>query len=209
MPAKISVQLYSVREQAGADYEGTIRAIADMGFDNVEPAGFPGTTPEDAAKLFKELGIKAPSCHCGLPVGDNKNKIIETAQIMGHEMLVTGCPPNFKENFKDADTIKATAELYCEAAANAAEHGLQIGAEVDYIYIDSEAGNISLLGNVVAAGPFIGYKVISNIGFTFDAQVGAQYITGSGEASEPNSQATLKADSSWIPLINLNIGWSF
>ena len=48
----ISVQLYSVREQATENYEQCIRAIADMGYTNVEPAGFPGTTPEAAGKLF-------------------------------------------------------------------------------------------------------------------------------------------------------------
>ena len=40
-----------------ADDEGTIRAVASMGFGLVEPAGYPGSTPEKAAKLFKELGL--------------------------------------------------------------------------------------------------------------------------------------------------------
>ena len=143
MTPQISIQLYSVRDQARADYEGTIRAIAEMGFANVEPAGFPGTTMEAAAKLYKELGLKAPSCHSGLPVGENKEKVIETALTMGHEMIITGCPPNFKDNFKDADSIKATAELYCEAASNAAAHGLQVGYhnhDWDLQLIDGEYG---------------------------------------------------------------------
>ncbi len=127
MTPEITVQLYSVREQAAADYEGTIRAIAAMGFGCVEPAGFPGTTPQKAAALFAELGLKAPSCHCGLPVGDKKNEVIETALLLGHCYLFTGCPPDFKANFASADAIKATAALYCEAAANAAPHGLQVG----------------------------------------------------------------------------------
>jgi sugar phosphate isomerase/epimerase len=127
MTPEITVQLYSVREQAAADYEGTIRAIAAMGFGCVEPAGFPGSSPEQAAKLFKELGLKAPSCHAALPIGDNKSSVIETALLFGHKYIITGCPPKFKENFVSVDSIKATAELYCEAAANAAEHGLQVG----------------------------------------------------------------------------------
>ena len=32
--------------------------------------------PEQTAALFKELGLESPSCHGGLPVGDNKNKIM-------------------------------------------------------------------------------------------------------------------------------------
>jgi len=127
MTPEITVQLYSVRGQAAADYEGTIRAIAAMGFGCVEPAGFPGSSPEKAAGLFQELGLKAPSCHCALPVGAEKNAVIETALLLGHKFLITGCPPKFKEHFVSVDAVRALADLYSEAAANAAEHGLQVG----------------------------------------------------------------------------------
>jgi len=127
MIPEISVQLYSVRDQAAADYEGTIRAIAGMGFGCVEPAGFPGSSPEEAARLFQELGLKAPSCHCALPIGDEKNKVIETALLLGHRYLITGCPPRFHADFESVESVKALAGLYSEAAANAAEHGLQVG----------------------------------------------------------------------------------
>lgn len=127
MNRDISIQLYSVREDAARDYEQTIRRIADMGFTSVEPAGFPGTTPEAAAKLFQELGLKAPSAHCGLPIGDDKNQRIEEAQLMGHEALITGCPPDFRENYTSLDRVKAMADLYCEAAENVAAHGLKVG----------------------------------------------------------------------------------
>lgn len=127
MKPEITVQLYSVREEAKADYEGTLRAIAAMGFNNVETAGFPGTTVAKAAKLFKELGLKAPSCHGALPLGENKQKIIEDALTLGHKYIITGCPANFQEDFKSEDTIKATAARYCEAAEFAARHGIQVG----------------------------------------------------------------------------------
>lgn len=127
MLPEITVQLYSVREQAAADYEGTIRAIADMGFGNVEPAGFPGTSIEKAKKLFEELGIKAPSWHGALPIGDDKNKILDEALMLGVKYMITGCPANFNEDYKSADTIKAMADTYCEAAEFVAPHGIQIG----------------------------------------------------------------------------------
>jgi sugar phosphate isomerase/epimerase len=150
MTPQITVQLYSVREQAAADYEGTIRAIAAMGFGCVEPAGFPGYTAEKAAKLFQELSLKAPTCHGPLPIGENKNKVIEESLLLGHEAIITGCPPKFKENFASADAIKATAELYCEAAANAAAHGLQVGYhnhDWDLVDIDGAPGYRIFLEN--------------------------------------------------------------
>ena len=124
---QISVQLYSVREQAKADYEGTIRAIADMGFRYVEPAGYPGSSAAEAAKLFKELGLQAPSCHGPLPIGDAAQEIIETAQLMGHKYIITGCPANFAEDFVSRDSILETAERYCQAAEYAAQFGIQVG----------------------------------------------------------------------------------
>jgi sugar phosphate isomerase/epimerase len=127
MIPQITVQLYSVRDLAKQDYAGTIRAIAETGFGCVEPAGYPGYSAKEAAKLFKELGLKAPSAHIGLAIGDNKNAIIEEALLMGHQYLITGCPPKFKEHYTSLDNVKAMAELYCEAAANLAPHGLQVG----------------------------------------------------------------------------------
>jgi len=127
MIPQITVQLYSVRDLAKQDFAGTIRAIAATGFGCVEPAGYPGTSAKEAAKLFHELGLKAPTAHTGLAVGDNKNAIIEEALLMGHKYLITGCPPGFQENYTSLDRVKAMAELYCEAAANLAPHGLQVG----------------------------------------------------------------------------------
>jgi sugar phosphate isomerase/epimerase len=151
MTPQITVQLYSVREQASQDYEATIRAIADMGFGCVEPAGYPGSTPEKAAKLFKELGLKTPSVHMGkLPIGDDKNAVIEQAQMMGHQYIITGCPPGFQENYTSADRVKAMAERYCEAAANLAPHGLQIGYhnhDWDLIEIDGQRAYKLFLAN--------------------------------------------------------------
>ena len=150
MTPQITVQLYSVRDLAKTDYAGTIRAIAETGFGNVEPAGYPGTTAKDAAKLFKELGLKAPSAHTGLPIGDNKNAIIDEALLMGHKYLITGCPPGFKENFTSLDKVKAMSDLYCQAAANLAPHGLQVGYhnhDWDLVVVDGRLSHQIFLEN--------------------------------------------------------------
>lgn len=127
MIPQITVQLYSVRDLAKQDYAGTLRVIAETGFGCVETAGYPGYSAKEAAKLFKELGIKAPTAHIGLPIGDNKNAIIEEALMMGHKYLITGCPPKFREHYTSLDNVKAMAELYCQAAENLKPHGLQVG----------------------------------------------------------------------------------
>jgi len=150
MLPQINIQLYSLREEAEKDYEGTIRAIAEMGFGCVEPAGFPGYTAKKAAKLFSDLGLKAPSCHGTLPVGDDKNAIIDDALTLGHECIITGVPPNAAEDFTSADAIKAAADLYCEAAEFAAAHGIQVGYhnhDWDLAEVDGKPGYRHFLEN--------------------------------------------------------------
>jgi sugar phosphate isomerase/epimerase len=127
MKPKISVQLYSVREDAANDYEAMIRKIAAMGFTAVEPAGFPGTTVEKAAALFKELNLIAPSQHGQLPIGDAKQQVIEDAQALGIKYIYTGCPPDYPGSFQSVDGIKRLAEKFCEAAEYADKFGIQVG----------------------------------------------------------------------------------
>lgn len=150
MIPQITVQLYSVRDLAKQDYAGTIRAIAETGFGCVEPAGYPGYSAKEASALFAELDLKAPSAHIGLPIGDRKNAVIEEALMMGHKYLITGCPPKFKEHYTSLDNVKAMAELYCEAAANLAPHGIQVGYhnhDWDLVKVDGRLAHQVFLEN--------------------------------------------------------------
>ena len=124
---QITVQLYSLRDALEADFEGTIRKLAAIGFPCVEPAGFHGCKPAEVAKLLADLNLTAPTAHCGLPLGDAKNEIIETALELGHRYLITGGPPGWQDDYTTTDQVKAIAEQYCIAADNVAPHGLQVG----------------------------------------------------------------------------------
>ena len=124
---QISAQLYSLRDALEADFEGTFRKLAAIGYPCVEPAGLHGRKPNEVAKLLTDLNLTAPSAHCGLPLGDTKNEIIETALEIGHRYLITGVPPGGQDGYISTDHIKKIAEQYCIAADNVAPHGLQIG----------------------------------------------------------------------------------
>ena len=53
MPAPVALQLYTLRELAEKNYEQVVRTVAEIGYAGVEPAGFPGSSPEQAGKIFK------------------------------------------------------------------------------------------------------------------------------------------------------------
>lgn len=122
MPAPVSLQLYTLREQAAKDYAGTVRKVAEMGFVGVEPAGYPGMTVEQAAQLYRQLGLRVGSAHLGLPVGDDRQSVIDQAGVLGVGHIVSGKGP---KDFETLDLVKATCERFNEAAENAKAAGFR------------------------------------------------------------------------------------
>ncbi|MEJ5198648.1 MAG: sugar phosphate isomerase/epimerase [Anaerolineae bacterium] len=124
MSKPIALQLYSLREAAAKDYAAVVRRVAAMGYDGVEPAGFPGTTPQAAGKLFRELGLQVPAAHIfPPPLGD---KAAETADILaaiGCQRIVTGFG---RDNFKTIDDTRRSCDIFNQAYAEAKARGLRL-----------------------------------------------------------------------------------
>jgi sugar phosphate isomerase/epimerase len=64
---KLALQLYTVRESLGADFVGTLKQIAAIGYKGIEGAGNLGDMPaRDLAKILDDLGLKMISGHVSL-----------------------------------------------------------------------------------------------------------------------------------------------
>ncbi len=124
MPSPIALQLYSVRKYAQEDFAQTIRKVAAMGYAGVEPANFPGTTASAAGKLFAELGLAVPSAHLPLPVGEQKDEVLEAMDAIGSKRIISGKGAG---DFETMDKIKATCAIFNSAAENARSAGLSFG----------------------------------------------------------------------------------
>lgn len=64
---RISIQLYTVRDQLAADFDGTLDRLAQIGYRHVEHAGFVGRTAAEFKAALAERGIRATSGHVGIP----------------------------------------------------------------------------------------------------------------------------------------------
>jgi sugar phosphate isomerase/epimerase len=113
----IALQLYTVRDELKRDFEGTIRKVAAMGYQAVETAKDYGGSPENAAKLFSDLGLTVTSAHIDLPVGDKRNEVIETLEMLGTKTAV--CPWRPPDKFESLDGIKSVCDELNEAVASA------------------------------------------------------------------------------------------
>jgi sugar phosphate isomerase/epimerase len=83
--------MYTVREAAAQDFEGTLRRVAQLGYPAVELAGTFGLTATALKQILEELNLTCLSAHVPLPdLRDKLDQAIETCQTLGATYLI--CP---------------------------------------------------------------------------------------------------------------------
>lgn len=65
---KVGIQLYSIREDMEKDMDSALKAVADMGYDCVEFAGYFGKSAEEVKAMLDKYGLEAISVHQGYDV---------------------------------------------------------------------------------------------------------------------------------------------
>lgn len=85
----IGVQLYTVRDLMKADMPGTLRSIAEIGYPEVEFAGYFDREPRAVRDMLDQLRLRAPSAHVPLDVmRANAAGAITAAEVIGHRYLI-------------------------------------------------------------------------------------------------------------------------
>ncbi len=107
MPKPLSVQLYSLRNEARNDFVGVLKRVAEIGYTGVEPAGFWDIRPREFKRIIDDLGLKLRTSHSPWARPNNLGEVMELAEILGLKTLVCGYGP---DEFKDREAIHKTAE---------------------------------------------------------------------------------------------------
>lgn len=125
---KISVQLWSVKDEVAKDFEGTLKKLAAMGFQGVEFAGNFGPyaeNPEGLKKFLKDNGLEASGAHVGFAGLNDENfdKTVAFYKTVGAKYLVV---PMDHRAFSPDGIDAVVAELNANAA-KLKEHGMYTG----------------------------------------------------------------------------------
>ena len=64
----VALQLFSVREELDADFEGTLRRVKALGYQGVEFAGLYGRSAETVRTLLSAIGLEPVSAHIRLSI---------------------------------------------------------------------------------------------------------------------------------------------
>ncbi len=139
-PFPASVQLYSVRELAQADFPSVLRRIAGMGFTGVEFAGLHGHAAADVRRLLDDLGLVTSSAHGPLPTPENVDEIVEQARTLGYTRHVAG--PH-RDGVETREQVVAFAAAAQQAAELLAPHGMTFGLHNHWWEFDRVFGGLT------------------------------------------------------------------
>ena len=77
---RLGLQLYTVRKEMDSDFEGTLARIAELGYREVEFAGYFDRLPNEVRKVLDTNGLISPAAHIPWQsVRDNVDFEIERA----------------------------------------------------------------------------------------------------------------------------------
>lgn len=121
----IALQLYTVRDQLAEDFEGTVRKVAEMGYEAVELAGDGGLGAEAVRKLLDDCGLKIVGSHTGIDaLEQDLQKVVEDNKIMGNPNVVI--PYLAEDRRGDAEAWKALGRHMNDLGRQIKEAGLQL-----------------------------------------------------------------------------------
>jgi sugar phosphate isomerase/epimerase len=139
---RVGIQLYTLRDDARRDLEGTLAAIAAAGYKDVELLSSMnnfGMPPARLRQVLDSNGLRAPSTHVGVGELNDLDRQLADAAVLGHQYIVLASLPG---NERTLDDYKRWADRLNELGRRSLTHGVWIG-------FHNEAYDFPPIGGVV------------------------------------------------------------
>jgi sugar phosphate isomerase/epimerase len=124
MTPRLGLALYTLRDDCARDPEGTLRAVAETGYEGVELYDLLGLDPRTLRGLLDEVGLEVCSRHSRLEAIENElDQLAAGLRELGSDRLVLGWIPPLASAL-DADRVVARI---AKAAERVRDAGLRLG----------------------------------------------------------------------------------
>ncbi len=131
MGRPVGIQLYAVNAAMQQDPVGTLKKIREIGFGEVETAGFGKLSAKEFRKLLDDTGLACPSAHLAFDV-DNLGPTFDDAHALGIQYVASGSlrstlrpPITGPAPAMTLDEARRTAEVANRIGEKAKQAGLQ------------------------------------------------------------------------------------
>lgn len=109
----IAVQMYTLRDAVAADYPGTLRAVAELGYRAVELVTLGNMSASELRKELDTLGLQVAGMHIGLDRLERQiDTVLDEAQTLGSRYVI--CPYLPPERRRSADDYRNLAKTLNE-----------------------------------------------------------------------------------------------
>jgi sugar phosphate isomerase/epimerase len=116
--ANVGLMLYTIRDECERDLEGTLRAVAGLGYDGVELYNLHGHPAERVRGWLDEVGLVAVGRHAGLDALESElPSLAEEAGVLGFDRIAL--------SYIEPD--RAAVERIAALAGQARTHGIRLG----------------------------------------------------------------------------------
>jgi sugar phosphate isomerase/epimerase len=124
---KVGIQLYSVRKEMLADAVGTLKALAKIGYKELESArsekgNYYGLEAKEIKKIAADLGMTVASGH--VHIDENWQRSVDAAAEAGQKYLVCSSLPSKGQT---VDNYKKVAETFTRAAETCKKSNIIFG----------------------------------------------------------------------------------
>jgi sugar phosphate isomerase/epimerase len=134
----LGIQLWTVKDEAEKDLEGTLRKVYAAGFREIEFAGYYGKAPAELAKFMRDIGFSLVSTHSGATdIAKKGDQIIADAKALGLKYIVASSPGVSPEKEKlpweermksvDLNDWKWNADLFNKFGKQVRDAGMTFG----------------------------------------------------------------------------------
>jgi sugar phosphate isomerase/epimerase len=121
---RVGIQLYTVRHLMKKDFEGTLAKVAQVGYKEVEFAGYEGHSAKDVRAMLDRDGLSAVSQHVDYKVLQNGlSEALETGHTLGQTFIV--CPWVDVSQRNAEGGWKRAAETFNKAGEASQKAGIQ------------------------------------------------------------------------------------
>lgn len=141
MALPVALQLYTVREELAKDFEGTIQKVAEMGYQGVEPAGFP-LPVEEMKAIFEKYHLACVSAHVPLAdlAADPEGEVAKCKALGLRYIVIPYLPDGERPGQAGYEDTMTKMRTIAEAAKKAGLTELYHNHDFEFIKIGDQYG---------------------------------------------------------------------
>jgi sugar phosphate isomerase/epimerase len=146
--SNVGLQMYTVRDAMGRDFDGTLAAVAAAGYHLVETAGMYGRSAADLRAAFDKHGIRTVSGHYALAEQEaSPETVFSTAKTRGQEYVVV---PFLDPSLRTAETFGSLPARLNKLGEQARAAGLKLAYHNHDFEFQNYGGSTTVMERLLA-----------------------------------------------------------